>query len=60
MISCQQEQKPVLTTTSSTQHKAPTLLKDAYNVGFLVMDGTFNTELTAPFDIFQHTRFRET
>ncbi|WOI23906.1 DJ-1/PfpI family protein [Nonlabens ulvanivorans] len=59
LISCQQEQKPVLTTTSSTQHKAPTLLKDAYNVGFLVMDGTFNTELTAPFDIFQHTRFRE-
>ena len=23
------------------------------------MDGTFNTELTAPFDIFQHTKFRE-
>jgi len=23
------------------------------------MDGTFNTELTAPFDIFQHTIFRK-
>lgn len=35
------------------------LLPDAYNVGFLIMDGVYNTELTAPFDIFQHTRFRE-
>jgi transcriptional regulator GlxA family with amidase domain len=30
-----------------------------YNVAFLVMDGTFNTELTAPFDIFQHTIYRD-
>lgn len=30
-----------------------------YNVAFLVMDGTYNTELTAPFDIFQHTQYRE-
>lgn len=32
---------------------------EAYNVGFLIMDGVYNTELTAPFDIFQHTIFRE-
>lgn len=32
---------------------------DRYNVGFLVMDGVYNTELTAPFDIFQHTIFRD-
>lgn len=32
---------------------------DAYNVAFLIMDGTFNTELTAPYDIFHHTRFRD-
>jgi len=32
---------------------------EAYNVGFLIMDGVYNTELTAPFDIFQHTKFRE-
>jgi transcriptional regulator GlxA family with amidase domain len=37
----------------------PKLKKDRYNVAFLIMDGTFNTELTAPFDIFQHTIFRE-
>lgn len=30
-----------------------------YNVAFLIMDGVYNTELTAPFDIFQHTIFRE-
>ena len=36
-----------------------TLQEDWYNVAFLVMDGVYNTELTAPFDIFQHTRYRE-
>ncbi|MEO9533075.1 MAG: DJ-1/PfpI family protein [Crocinitomicaceae bacterium] len=29
------------------------------NVAFLIMDGTYNTELTAPLDIFHHTKFRE-
>jgi len=37
----------------------PTLVDSRYNVAFLIMDGTFNTEFTAPFDIFQHTIFRE-
>lgn len=37
----------------------PTLVDGRYNVAFLIMDGTFNTELTAPFDIFQHTIFRK-
>lgn len=37
----------------------PDLKPDRYNVAFLIMDGTYNTELTAPFDIFQHTVFRE-
>lgn len=30
-----------------------------YNVAFLIMDGTFNTELTAPYDVFHHTKFRK-
>lgn len=30
-----------------------------YNVGILIMDGVFNTELTAPYDIFHHTIFRD-
>ncbi|RMA57890.1 DJ-1/PfpI family protein [Ulvibacter antarcticus] len=37
----------------------PKLDTSRYNVGFLIMDGVYNTELTAPFDIFQHTIFRE-
>ncbi len=37
----------------------PKLEPNRYNVGFLIMDGVYNTELTAPFDIFQHTVFRE-
>jgi len=35
------------------------LYTDRYNVGILVMDGVYNTELTAPYDIFQHTIFRD-
>ena len=30
-----------------------------YNVAFLIMNGTYNTEFTAPFDIFQHTQYRK-
>jgi len=30
-----------------------------YNVALLIMDGVYNTELTAPYDIFQHTIFRD-
>ena len=37
----------------------PQLIKDQYNVAFLIMNGTFNTELTALYDIFQHTTFRK-
>ena len=37
----------------------PKLEPNRYNVAFLIMEGTFNTELTAPFDIFQHTIFRD-
>ena len=37
----------------------PVLDDSRYNVAFLIMDGTYNTELTAPFDIFQHTIYRD-
>lgn len=36
-----------------------TLDPNRLNVAFLMMDGTFNTELTAPYDIFHHTKFRK-
>ena len=35
------------------------LIDNAYNVAFLIMDGVYNTELTAPYDIFQHTKYRK-
>jgi transcriptional regulator GlxA family with amidase domain len=38
---------------------SPTLIDGRYNVGILIMDGVYNTELTAPMDIFQHTIFRK-
>ncbi|MEZ4994680.1 MAG: DJ-1/PfpI family protein [Saprospiraceae bacterium] len=44
---------------SSIQVRRSNLAPDRYNVAFLIMDGTYNTELTAPYDIFQHTIFRE-
>lgn len=55
LFSCKQE-KSVVKTNQQTSIES---IENAYNVGFLIMDGTYNTELTAPFDIFQHTRFRE-
>ncbi len=37
----------------------PELKPNRYNVAFLIMDGTYNTEFTAPYDIFQHTQYRD-
>lgn len=47
--------------TNSEVFQKPTLKLEEgrYNVAFLIMDGVYNTELTAPFDIFQHTIFRD-
>ncbi|MET1260099.1 DJ-1/PfpI family protein [Flagellimonas sp. DF-77] len=48
--------------TPPDTEKSPTptaLPSGRYNVAFLIMDGVYNTEFTAPFDIFQHTQFRE-
>ena len=42
-----------------TQLKHPSLTTGRYNVAFLITNGVFNTELTAPWDIFQHTIFRD-
>lgn len=55
ILSCQQPTDQHVEET----HYTPELVDGRYNVAFLIMDGTFNTEFTAPFDIFQHTIFRE-
>lgn len=39
-----------------TSHQLP--FPEGYNVAFLIMDGVYNTELTAPYDIYQHTAYR--
>lgn len=55
ILSCQQ----TVDRHVEENHYMPELVDGRYNVAFLIMDGTFNTEFTAPFDIFQHTKFRE-
>lgn len=60
IIGCGNAKESVVTDKNDKSVKQfPKLEKDRYNVAFLIMDGTFNTELTAPFDIFQHTVFRD-
>ena len=49
LISCEQ----------TSNREFPILEKGRYNVAFLIMDGVYNTELTAPYDVFQHTQYRE-
>ncbi|PQB03820.1 DJ-1/PfpI family protein [Aureitalea marina] len=56
MVSCNSKEQPQ---ESTFEKPAVQLVEGNYNVAFLIMDGVYNTELTAPFDIFQHTVFRE-
>ncbi|WKB80539.1 DJ-1/PfpI family protein [Cellulophaga lytica] len=49
----------VINNAETKERFYPELDSTRYNVAFLIMDGTFNTEFTAPFDIFQHTKYRE-
>ena len=53
------DSKVKLTKKNVVEKKFPELKEGRYNVAFLIMNGTFNTELTAPYDIFQHTIFRK-
>ena len=48
----------VKTDESGVKRISPTK-EEKYNVAFLIMDDTFNTEFTAPYDIFQHTKYRK-
>lgn len=66
IIGCQEknQEKPIPNLekpieTVETQKTFPKLEPNRYNVAFLIMDGTYNTEFTAPFDIFQHTQYRK-
>lgn len=59
LASCNQKKAKKETTVVKDTRQLPKLEPSNYNVAFLIMNGTFNTEFTAPFDIFQHTKFRE-
>jgi len=57
-LSCAENEKKI-SENNWNMRAMPQLAADRYNVAFLIMDGTYNTEFTAPFDIFQHTQYRE-
>jgi len=60
IFSCQSPISTAKETAGITVPKRTVQLeKNRYNVAFLIMDGVYNTELTAPYDIFQHTIFRD-
>ena len=51
--SCSQSEQRM----SSQEMKATIRPEREWNVGFVLVDGIYNTELVAPIDIFQHTIF---
>ena len=57
-ISCSEVKKEP-EKTSEENRVLPALEPNRYNVAFLIMEGTYNTEFTAPYDIFQHTQYRK-
>ncbi|AXT53233.1 glutamine amidotransferase [Aquimarina sp. BL5] len=59
IIGCQEKNQEKPIETVETKKTFPKLEPNRYNVAFLIMDGTYNTEFTAPFDIFQHTQYRK-
>ena len=58
LAACAESTGPVVA-VAPYEPARPTLAPDRYNIAFLIMDGVYNTELTAPYDIFQHTVFRD-
>ena len=58
VLGCKQN-NPVPATAIQKERIFPGINPKNYNVSFLIMYGTYNTEFTAPFDIFQHTKFRD-
>lgn len=56
IVSCQPFQPDEHNDKTTQLLDSPTPLA-TWNVGILIMDGVYNTELTAPMDIFHHTVF---
>lgn len=58
VLGCQEVHKSKPDTAKEAETDTE-LVPGRYNVAFLIMEGTYNTEFTAPYDIFQHTQYRE-
>ncbi|MET6990087.1 DJ-1/PfpI family protein [Sediminicola arcticus] len=56
ILGCVQKEKTK--SISEIKKYEPNIVANRYNVAFLIMNGTYNTEFTAPYDIFQHTQYR--
>lgn len=56
LIGCASETKEAAISLGQSK---PKLKEGNYNVAFLITDGTYNTEFTAPWDIYDHVRFRK-
>ena len=52
MLACTNHDKTTILPKNKVDTHHVKLIPNAYNVGFLIMDGVYNTELTAPYDIF--------
>ncbi len=57
MASCTQQNAKIEIEQNVESRSAKEIVSGRYNVAFLIMDGVYNTELTAPYDIFHHTIF---
>ena len=58
LVACSGKKTPEVTAIPP-QRTLPEIKPNRYNTAFLIMHGVYNTEFTAPFDIFQHTQYRE-
>jgi len=58
-VSCSSKTETTGNNQKLEKTTTPEVPPNRYNVAFLIMDGVYNTELTAPFDIFHHTIFRK-
>lgn len=60
LVGCEHSDIPTNVLPEPTEFSMDQIISEnQYNVALLVIPGTYNTELTAPMDIFQHTIYRD-
>ena len=58
-IGCKQKSNNLPNNKDKENTTVKEIVPGRFNVAFLIMEGVYNTELTAPYDIFHHTIFRD-